>query len=198
MDFNISRTKENIMRAFAGESQARNRYIFAAEKALNDKEQMLHKVFLFTADQELAHAKIFYNYMKECAGTNIKVNGNYPIDTSEDMLKILRAAEHNENEEFSHEYAEFAKTAEEEGFMQIANSFKMIGKIEKSHSDRFKMLADLMEDGKLYISDIEIEWMCLNCGYIFNGKNVPQKCPVCSHEKGYFIRLELVPFSACK
>ena len=82
--------------------------------------------------------------------------------------------------------------------MQIANSFKMIGKIEKSHSDRFKMLADLMEDGKLYISDIEIEWMCLNCGYIFNGKNVPQKCPVCSHEKGYFIRLELAPFSACK
>ena len=195
MDFKMSETKENLMRAFAGESQARNRYTFAAEQA---KEQNLHvveAVFRFTADQEQEHAEVFYNHLKELAGKNIQIDGSYPVDIYETVLEVLKAAQHNEYEEYEPVYKSFGDKAMEEGFPQVAASFHQIAKIEKVHGDRFGELAELLEQNKLFISDVECKWMCLNCGHIHEGKEAPGKCPVCHHDRGYFIRFELAPYT---
>lgn len=193
-DFKNSRTKDNLMRAFAGESQARNRYIFAAKQAKGQNLHVIEAVFEFTAKQEEAHAKTYYDFLKELAGSNINVDGNYPVDIHQDVIKLLRSAQHNEFQEYEHDYAGFAKIAEEEGFARISTVFSMIADVEKTHGERFGQFADLMENGSLFVSSVETQWMCLNCGYIYTGKEAPKACPVCEHSQGYFIRLELAPF----
>lgn len=195
MELKDSKTKENLMRAFAGESQARNRYTFAAGEAKKQKLAVVEKVFKFTADQEKEHAEIFYNYLKDLAGTTIQIDGGYPVDISCDVKQLLRYAQHNEYEEHDDVYKSFAQAAKEEGFTEIGFTFEKIAEIEKTHGDRFKAMADLMEKDQLFSSGMESRFMCLNCGYIFEGAKVPEKCPVCSHDKGYFIRLEQAPFS---
>ena len=195
IDFQHSETRENLMRAFAGESQARNRYTFAAQQAKEQKLHVVEAVFTFTADQEKEHAQVFYNHLKEMAGETIQIDGGYPVDISQSVLELLRFAQHNEYEEHDPVYQAFGDKAMEEGFPKIAASFHQIAKIEKVHGDRFGRLADLIEQNKLFISDVECAWMCLNCGHIFTGKEAPQKCPVCEHDRGFFIRLELAPYT---
>lgn len=195
VDFKNSETKDNLMRAFAGESQARNRYTFAAGVAKKQKQQVISQIFLYTANQEKEHAEIFYNHLKELAGETIHVDGTYPVDLTEDLEKLLRMAQHNEYEEHNDVYQNFGNKAKEEGFNKIANSFYMIAKIEKFHGDRFGRFAEYLEKNKLYISDIKTGWICLNCGYIYEGEKAPEVCPVCQHDQGYFIRLELSPFA---
>lgn len=195
VNFRASETKLNLMRAFAGESQARNRYTFAAQQAQEQKLQVVEAVFTFTANQEKEHAQVFYNHLKEMAGETIQIDGGYPVDISQSVLELLRFAQHNEYEEHDPVYQAFGDKAMEEGFPKIAASFHQIAKIEKVHGDRFGRLADLIEQNKLFISDVECAWMCLNCGHIFTGKEAPQKCPVCEHDRGYFIRLELAPYT---
>lgn len=195
-DFKNSKTKENLMRAFAGESQARNRYTFAAGQAKQQKLHVVEAVFTFTAGQEKEHAEIFYNYLKPFAGDTITVDGGYPVDINDSAAQLLRYAQHNEFEEFDPVYKTFGDTAKEEGFSDIAASFYNIAEIEKTHGERFAMLAEQLENGKLFVSDVSCKWMCLNCGFIFEGKQAPEVCPVCHHDKGYFIRLELAPFTA--
>ena len=195
MDFKNSETKENLMRAFAGESQARNRYTFAAEQAKEQKLYVVEAVFRFTADQEQQHAEVFYDHLKELAGQNIQIDGSYPVDIYDTVLEVLKAAQHNEYEEFDPVYKTFGDKAMEEGFPQVAASFHQIAKIEKVHGDRFGELAELLEQNKLFISDVECKWMCLNCGHIHEGKEAPGKCPVCHHDRGYFIRFELAPYT---
>lgn len=197
VDFKNSETKDNLMRAFAGESQARNRYTFAAAQAKKQNEQVIQRVFLFTAEQEKEHAEIFYNHLKEMAGETIHVDGGYPVDITNDLAELLRMAQHNEYEEHDDVYKHFGDKAKEEGFERVAASFQMIAEIEKFHGDRFGRFAQWLEQKKLYVSDVECGWMCLNCGYIYEGKNAPAKCPVCDHDQGYFIRLELAPYSGC-
>ncbi|MBQ7085224.1 MAG: rubrerythrin family protein [Anaerotignum sp.] len=196
MDFKNSETRENLMRAFAGESQARNRYTFAAEQAKEQKLHVVEAVFRFTADQEKEHAEIFYNHLKELAGENVHIDGSYPVDIYETVLEVLKAAEHNEYEEFDPVYKTFGDKAMQEGFPKVAASFHQIAKIEKVHGERFGELAKQLEEGKLFVSDVECKWMCLNCGFVFEGKEVPQQCPVCQHDKGYFIRFALAPYTA--
>lgn len=195
VNFKTSETKLNLMRAFAGESQARNRYTFAAQQAKEQKLHVVEAVFTFTADQEKEHAQVFYNHLKEMAGETIQIDGGYPVDISQSVLELLRFAQHNEYEEHDPVYQAFGDKAMEEGFPKIAVSFHQIAKIEKVHGDRFGRLADLIEQNKLFISDVECAWMCLNCGHIFTGKEAPQKCPVCEHDRGFFIRLELAPYT---
>ncbi|MDO4531499.1 MAG: rubrerythrin family protein [Bacillota bacterium] len=195
MDFKKSETKENLMRAFAGESQARNRYTFAAEQAKEQKLHVIEAVLQFTAAQEQEHAEVFYNHLKELAGENIHIDGSYPVDIYETVLEVLRAAQHNEYEEYDDVYCAFGDKAMEEGFPKAAASFHQIAKIEKVHGDRFGTLADLLEQGKLFVSDVECKWMCLNCGFVYEGKQVPEQCPVCQHDKGYFIRFSLAPYT---
>lgn len=194
VDFKNSETKDNLMRAFAGESQARNRYTFAASQAKKNGQYVISAVFGFTADQEKEHAEIFYNHLKELAGDTIFIDGGYPVDISEKLENLLRMAQHNEYEEHDDVYKNFGDKAEEEGFSKVAASFRMIAEIEKIHGDRFGRYAQLIEEGKMFVSDVEVEWMCLNCGYVYKGTNAPKTCPVCQHDQGYFIRFELVPY----
>lgn len=193
--FHSSATSENLMRAFAGESQARNRYTIAASAAKKQDLPVIAAVFTFTANQEKEHAEIFYQHLSELAGKNIQIDGAYPIDLNQDIAKLLRLAQHNEYEEHDDVYLHFAEKAKEEGFPQIAASFQMIAQIEKTHGDRFGMFADFLEQNKLFVSDVETAWMCLECGNIYRGKSVPKECPVCHHSRGYFIRLELAPYT---
>lgn len=195
VDFKTSETRLNLMRAFAGESQARNRYTFAASQAKKEKLHVVEAVFTFTANQELAHAKVFYDCLKELAGETIRIDGGYPVDITQSITELLRYAERNENEEHDTVYKSFGEKAREEGFIKVASNFEMIAQIEKTHAERFKNLADMLEQNKLFVSDIDCKWMCLNCGHIYSGKQVPEMCPVCEHDKGFFIKLELAPYS---
>ena len=192
--FEQSVTKENLMKAFAGESQARNRYTIASEEAKNQNYHVLEQVFTFTADQEKEHAEIFYRHLSKMAGKTIQINGDYPVDLSGNMEELLRLAQKHEYEEHDEIYKEFARKAKEEGYPEIAASFALIAGIEKYHGDRFGKFAKMMEEGKLHFSEVEVGWMCLNCGYIAHGSCAPKNCPVCDEDQGYFIRLSLAPF----
>ncbi|RKJ21942.1 rubrerythrin family protein [bacterium D16-50] len=194
VEFSNSVTKDNLMRAFAGESQARNRYTFAASQAKKNGLQVISAVFAFTASQEKEHAEIFYKHLQKMAGSTILIDGGYPVDISDNIADLLDMAQHNEYEEHDSVYQSFGDAARKEGFDQIAASFFQIAAIEKVHGDRFGRYAKLIREGKLFVSDVEEEWMCLNCGFVFKGKKAPEICPVCHHDKGYFIRFELAPY----
>ena len=195
MEFKESKTKANLMRAFAGESQARNRYTISSGIAKQQKLHVVEAIFEFTAEQEKEHAEIFYNHLKDLNGEKITIDGDYPVEVTNSVVELLEFAEKNEFEEHDIVYKNFAETAGEEGFPAVQKSFEMIAEIEKVHGERFKRLAELLKQNKLFVSDVECKWMCLNCGYIYEGKNVPEVCPVCSHDKGYFIRLEFAPYT---
>lgn len=192
--FARSETCGNLMRAFAGESQARNRYTIAAGMARSQDLFVIQQVFLYTADQELAHAKLFYHALTDLTGDTIKVDGTYPVDVYPDLLSQLRAAQHNELQEWEHDYAHFARTASQEGFPLVAKLFDSIAGIEKVHADRFGKFAEMMERGDLFVSNVTTQWICLNCGYVAESTVAPAVCPVCRHPQGYFVRIELSPF----
>lgn len=193
-DFKTSETKDNLMRAFAGESQARNRYTMGAAQAKKEKLHVIDAIFTFTANQEREHAEIFYNFLSEMAGETIHIDGGYPVDIDKDVAVLLRRAAHNEFEEHDDVYQRFGDTARDEGFTKIAAAFYNIAAIEKFHGERFEVYARLLEEKKLFVSEVETGWMCLNCGYIYTGKQAPAVCPVCHHDQGYFIRLSLAPY----
>mgnify|MGYP005930744547 FL=1 len=192
--FAHSQTRENLMRAFAGESQARNRYTIAAGIAHKSGLEVIQGLFLFTADQEKAHAKQFYRQLHDLGGQTVRVDGTYPVDLYADLLDYLRAAQHNEYGEWEHDYANFARTAMEEGFPLVGKLFENIASVEKIHGDRFGRYADMLEQGQLFASDTKVEWMCLNCGYVVEATAAPAHCPVCRHPQGYFVRVELAPY----
>lgn len=194
MDFCSSETHQNLMRAFAGESQARNRYTFAAEAAREKKLYVLESVFRFTADQEKAHANVFFDHLSEHSGREIHIDASFPVEKYDDIFTLLQNAEANEYKEHDEVYKTFGEIAQKEGFLEIAHSFREIAEIEKIHSHRFELFKRLMQEDKLFVSDVKVGWMCLNCGFRFEGLQAPEKCPVCKHEKGYFIRVELVPY----
>lgn len=191
VNFSESMTKENLMRAFAGESQARNRYTIAAERAEKDGMFTVAEIFRYTADQERAHAERFYELLKELSGQTIHIDGSYPVDQQEDLPGLLRAAEHNEHEEFADVYQAFGNTAREEGFSEAASAFHQIAEIEHVHKQRFAKLAEMLESGTWYQPKAASKWMCTNCGYIHEGNQAPPVCPVCRHEQGYFIPYEM-------
>ena len=191
VNFSESMTKENLMRAFAGESQARNRYTVAAERAEKDGMFTVAEIFRYTADQERAHAERFYELLKELSGQTIHIDGSYPVDQQEDLPGLLRAAEHNEHEEFADVYQAFGNTAREEGFSEAASAFHQIAEIEHVHEQRFAKLAEMLESGTWYQPKAASKWMCTNCGYIHEGNQAPPVCPVCRHEQGYFIPYEM-------
>ncbi len=189
-----SQTLQNLMRAFSGESQARNRYTFAAALCRTQKLHVLDAVFTFTANQEKEHGEIFYNHMKEAAGEKISIQADYPVDLTNDVCELLRRAEAHEREECSPVYPDFADAAQKEGFPEIAGSFRQIAQIEQAHANRFARFRELMEQGQLFVSDVQCGWLCLNCGHIHNGLEAPKICPVCSHPQGFFLRLEMAPY----
>lgn len=187
-------TKENLLRAFAGECQAWRRYEFAASQAKTQKLQVLYWLFHYTGSQEKEHAEIFYNHLKEFNGQEITINANYPVDNTDNILTLLQAAAQHEEAEYETIYKSFGDKAQEEGFPEIANSFLMIAEIEQIHSQRFTRYAQLMQNNQLFESEIPVEYVCLNCGHIHKGTGAPLICPVCSHNQGFFVRREDSPF----
>ena len=188
--FSESKTKQNLMRAFAGEGQARNRYTFAAEQARKEGKHAIADIFLYTADQERAHAGRYYELLKEASGTNIFIDGSYPVDETKTLVQLLRAAEHNEQEEAKDVYPAFADVAKQEGFFEAAATFQQIAEIEAAHSQRFRKIADSLENNTFYMcenTDGTKKWICTNCGHIHEGKEAPALCPVCKHPQGYFL-----------
>ena len=194
IDFKESKTRENLMRAFAGESQARNRYTIAAEAAKKQKLFAVNQIFLFTADQERAHAQRFYDLLKSLSGTTIQIDGGYPVDHFDSVTELLRSACHNEMDEADDVYQAFGSVAREEGFAEAAAAFFQIAEIERIHGKRFGKLAEMLEKNQYFASEASTEWMCLNCGHIQRGTSLPEVCPVCRHDKGYFIPAELAPY----
>lgn len=194
MDWKNSETKDNLLRAFAGESQARNRYTFAAAAAKKANLEVIEMLFEYTAGQEKEHGEIFYDHLKEAGCDNIVITAGYPVDCTDDVQKLLKLAADHENDEYGDIYPAFAEKAQEEGFAEAARHFRQIADIEKIHAQRFERFAKLMAEDKLFVSSVETGWMCLNCGHVLYGTKAPGKCPVCDHDQGYFIRLELSPY----
>ena len=191
MDFKTSQTRVNLMRAFAGESQARNRYTFAAEVARDAGLYWVERIFRFTADQEKEHAELFLSHLSPCEGETIDIDGSYPVENRAWMpARLLRSAQQNEYGEAHDVYPQFGRIAKAEGFPAIANTFEMIAQIEQTHGDRFGQLAQRLEEEKLFRSDHSITWMCLNCGHVHHGLQAPPVCPVCRHAQGYFVRVD--------
>lgn len=196
-NFNESRTKTNLMRAFAGESQSRMRYYLAALTAQQQYLVGLERMFRFTAEQEEQHAKVFYELMKDASGEEIPIIADFPADVGNDIRQLLEAAARGEEREYSSIYPEFAQTAAEEGFTDIAAKFRMIAEIEDKHKHRFEYYADLMNRDMLFRSDdTEERWMCLNCGHIHTGSEPPQNCPVCGVRQGFYVRETEAPFTS--
>jgi len=187
MDLKDSKTKANLLKAFVGESQARNRYNFAAAQAKKEGLFVLQSVFDYTANQEKEHAEVFYNQLKAFSNENIHIDGTYPIDNYNSTLELLKSANHNELEEFNVVYKSFSDVAKEEGFSTISSLFTNIAAIEKTHADRFDKYARELQEGNLFKRNQNVQWMCTNCGFIYEGIEAPMICPVCEHPKGYFL-----------
>lgn len=194
MDFLKSQTRVNLLRAFAGESQAVSRYTFAAGMAKQLKLHVLEIAFQFTAQQEKEHAEIYWKLLQGAPGEHLMIQADYPIFNPPDPLASLIEAQANEYDEFQTIYPGFAGVASDEGFPDIAYRFTAISKIEQTHSQRFQRFADLLQQDKLFKEGAPTKWMCLNCGHIHEGPEAPMSCPVCNHEQGYFIRETLTPF----
>lgn len=184
-----TKTAENLLKAFAGESQARTRYTFYASIADKEGYKQIKNIFIETADNEKEHAKRFYKLLLEgFAGelpAMIEINAGYPVAQGT-TLDNLKAAADGENEEWTALYPSFAKTAEEEGFPEIAGAFKMIAKVEKRHETRYQKLAENIVNNKVFQKDQPVLWKCANCGHIHEGPNAPEKCPACLHPQGFF------------
>ena len=172
MELKGSKTEKNLMEAFAGESQARNKYTYFASKAKKEGYEQIAAIFLETADNEKEHAKLWFKLLE---GGSVK-----------STIENLKAAADGENYEWTDMYDKFAKEAKEEGFDHIAYLFEEVGKIEKEHEERYRKLLDNINGDLVFSKDGDRIWKCRNCGHIVIGKKAPEMCPVCNHPKSYF------------
>ncbi len=178
-----SRTEKNLLKSFAGESQARNRYTFFASAARKEGYIQIQRIFEETAANEKEHAEVFFKHLE---GGDVEITAAYPagkIGTTEENL--LAAAE-GELMEWGTLYPEFAKVAKEEGFLDVTESFTEIAEVEEEHEKRYRKLLENVKNGTVFKRDEEVEWHCLNCGYIHHGKEAPEVCPACQHPKSYY------------
>ena len=178
-----TRTEKNLLDAFAGESQARNRYTFFASAAKKEGFEQIAGVFEETANQEKEHAKRFFKFLEGCM---IEITSRYPAGMIGTTAENLQAAAEGEHEEHAVLYPEFAKIAAEEGFPKIAATFLAIASVEAEHEARYRKLLERVESGNYFERDEEIVWQCRNCGYITKGKKAPEVCPACLHAKAFF------------
>jgi Rubrerythrin len=181
-----TKTAENLMKAFAGESQARNKYTYYASAAKKEGYIQIYNLFIETAENEKEHAKRFFKFLNESLkGETIEINAAYPVGLGDTKTNLLAAA-NGENEEWTDLYPEFAKIAEEEGFSAIALAFRKIAEVEKHHETRYRKLLNNIENNTIFKKDSVVLWKCNNCGYIYEGESAPQVCPACDHPQGYF------------
>lgn len=181
-----SKTAENLMKAFAGESQARNRYTYYASVAKKEGYVQISNLFLETADNEKEHAKRFFKFaLDSLNGEAVEINASYPVALGDTKANLLAAAK-GENEEWTELYPTFAQIAEDEGFSAVAVAFRKIAEVEKRHEERYLELAKNIEEDSLFKKDTVVEWKCDNCGYIHTGESAPGVCPACLHPQEYF------------
>lgn len=180
-----TKTEKNLLTAFAGESQARNRYTFFASVAKKEGYVQIFNIFEETANNEKEHAKRFFKFL-EGGNSEINVDAKFPAGVIGDTKSNLLAAAAGENEEWSKIYPEFARIAKEEGFDAVSKVFEEVAKVEKHHEERYRKLAQNIEEGKVFKKEKVMRWKCLNCGYVYEGTEAPQNCPACAHPQGYF------------
>jgi len=178
-----TRTEKNLLAAFAGESQARNRYTFFASSARKEGYEQIANIFTETAGNEKEHAEIFFSYLK---GGDVEITAAYPAGIVGDTKTNLEAAAAGEKMEWSDIYANFEKTAREEGFPDIATSFKEIAEVEEFHEKRYRKLAQNVGACEVFKKNTSVKWHCTNCGYIHEGPEAPKECPACKHAQAYY------------
>jgi len=182
-----TKTEQNLLKAFAGESQATNRYLMFAKIAKKEGYEQIAAIFEETAAQEREHAKRFFRFLE---GGMVEITAAYPAGIEGTTVENLKAAAAGENEEWTDLYPEFAKVAEEEGFKAVAVAFKMISKVEQRHEERYTKLYKNIEDGTIFVKDGKVWWKCRNCGYVYEAAKALETCPACLHPKAFMELME--------
>jgi rubrerythrin len=183
MEFKGSRTEKNLLAAFAGESQARTRYTFFASAAKKEGYEQIAAIFQETSDNEKEHAQLFFKHLQ---GGMVEINAAYPAGVIASTAENLKAAAAGEKLEWGTLYPNFAEMAEEEGFNEVARTFRSVAKVEAYHERRYLKLLKSVTQDRVFKKDTPIKWKCRNCGFVFEGSEAPEKCPVCSHPRSYF------------
>lgn len=183
MDLKGSQTEKNLLKSFAGESQARTRYTFFASVAKKEGYEQISAIFTETAGNEKEHAELFFKHLK---GGMVEITASYPAGVIGKTAENLKEAAEGEKLEWGTLYPDFAEVAEKEGFPAIANTFRMVAKVEEKHERRYRKLLANVEQGKVFKKDTVIKWKCGNCGYVYEGSEAPVSCPVCDHPRSYF------------
>jgi rubrerythrin len=183
MSIKGTKTEQNLLKAFAGESQARNRYTYFASQAKKDGLEQISAIFLETADNEKEHAQIFFDYLE---GGPAEITAVYPAGKTASTAENLLAAAEGEKEEWTMLYPDFGGIAEAEGFADVAKSFKEIAEVEEQHELRYRKLLGNVKNDRVFSRDTVVRWHCRNCGYIHEGTSAPEECPACKHAQAYY------------
>jgi rubrerythrin len=183
MELKGSKTEKNLLKSFAGESQARTRYTFFASVAKKEGYEQISEIFTETAGNEKEHAELFFKYLK---GGDVEITASYPAGVIGTTAENLKAAAEGEKLEWGTLYPDFAEVAEKEGFPAIANTFRMVAQVEAKHELRYRKLLANVKQGKVFKKDKVIKWKCRNCGHVYEGSEAPERCPVCDHPRSYF------------
>jgi len=178
-----TKTEKNLLAAFAGEAQARNRYTYFAGAAKKEGYEQIAAIFLETAENEKEHAKVFFKYLE---GGEVEITASYPAGVIGDTAANLKTAADGEKHEWSALYAEFERVAREEGFLDVAESFHEIAEVEEFHEARYRKLAANIADGEVFRKKSTVKWHCRNCGYVHEGAEAPDICPACRHPKAHY------------
>ncbi len=176
-------TEKNLLKAFAGESQARNRYTYFASAAKKEGFVQISNIFTETAENEKEHAKVFFKHLE---GGDLEITASYPAGLIKDTKSNLEEAAAGENMEWTTLYADFAKVAKDEGFSEVARSFEQVSKVEKFHEARYRKLINNISNGEVFKKKANVKWHCTNCGYVFEGDQAPKECPACKHPEAFF------------
>lgn len=181
-----SETEKNLLKSFAGESQARMRYTYFASVAKKEGFEQISAIFTETSDNEKEHAEIFFKYLEPIGGEHLEITASYPAGKIGTTSENLLAAANGEHEEWGELYPNFEKTAREEGFNEIADSFKEIAEVEEQHEKRYRKLLENVKNKTVFKKEKVVRWKCRNCGYVHEGKEAPKKCPACKHPQAYY------------
>ena len=178
-----TKTEKNLLAAFAGESQARNRYTYFASAARKEGFEQIANIFTETAENEKEHAKVFFNYLE---GGDVEITANYPAGKIADTKSNLEAAARGENTEWTVIYQDFSRIASVEGFPEVARSFEQIAKVEKFHESRYRKLINNIAETLVFKKKSAVKWHCINCGYVVEGIDAPAECPACKHPQAFY------------
>lgn len=178
-----TKTEQNLLKAFSGESQARNRYTYFASAARKEGYEQIANIFAETAENEKEHAKVFFKYLE---GGDVEITAVYPAGEIKDTKSNLEAAAAGENMEWTVLYQDFGKVAKDEGFPEIARSFEQISKVEKFHESRYRKLINNIIDNEVFKKKAPVKWHCINCGYVIEGGEAPKECPACKHPQAFY------------